>query len=261
MDDYSDALRSAENTLRDFIQEVLAENLGENWIDHCGVTPERIERWRERREEERRKIRGRGIEERLLYYADFYDLPVISKKHWPLFEPCFGKWKTMEVYLEKLEDFRNPDAHRRDLFPYEINLILGITGFIRTAVTNIRSQRKPTDEFFPRFEQVTDSFGSAATPDRKYVTTNRVLHPEDEVHFLAKAWDPKNDACEFRLLRNHFDNLVDWTQEHRLRWIVREGDVGQEVTACVYLRSPRRFHARSSYDDIMSFEYTVLPLE
>ena len=107
-DDYTEALRSAENTLRDFIEETLREKLGSDWVDKSGVTPARVEKWKERMDEERRKLHGRGVEDRLLYYADFYDLPVIMKKHWHVFEPCFGKWKTMETYLDKLEDFRNP---------------------------------------------------------------------------------------------------------------------------------------------------------
>jgi len=80
VDDYSGALKAAENTLRDFIAEMLEEAQGADWINKCGVTSERIQRWEARRDEEKRKIRGRGTEERLLYYADFYDLPVILKK-------------------------------------------------------------------------------------------------------------------------------------------------------------------------------------
>ena len=262
MEDYSSALKAVENTLRDFIQEVLSKNRGESWVEQCGVTPERIERWKQRQGEEERNIRGRGIEKRLLYYADFYDLPVIMKRHWTLFEPCFGKWKHMEVYLDRLEDFRNPDAHRRELFPHEIDLVLGITGEIRTAVTNFRSQQKPEDEFFPRLEQVTDSFGNVATPQDKTVMTERILHPGDEVDFLATAWDPRDEPCEFMLSKLAFiDNIVDWTRDRRLKWKVRDKDVGKDVFIHIYLRSSRLYHARAWSDDVVAFKYMVLPKE
>lgn len=253
-------MRAAENSLRDFIGEVLAENLGRDWLDRSGVTPERIERWKGRQEEERRKIRSRGIEERLLYYADFYDLPVILKKHWPLFEPCFGKWRPMDVYLEKLDDFRNPDAHRRDLFPYEINLILGISGFIRTAITNFRSNKSPTDEYFPRFEHVTDSFGNVATPQQKGVSTGRILRPGDEVYFIAKGWDSKGERCQYELGIFVGRTIVDWTENENLKWTVEEEDIEQNANIYVYLRSSRKYHASSGFDDSVYFEYDVLPL-
>lgn len=261
MEDYSSALKAVENTLRDFIQEVLSKNLGERWVEQCGVTPERIGKWKQRQGDEERKIRGRGVEKRLLYYADFYDLPVIMKKHWTLFEPCFGKWKHMEVYLDKLEDFRNPEAHRRELFPHEIYLILGITGEIRTAVTNFRSQQKPEDEFFPRFEQVTDSFGNVVTTDDRTVETGLILHPGDEVDFLATAWDPRGEPCEFSLYNNRLDRIVDWTRDYRLKWEVCEKDIAKKMSIYVFLRSRRPYHASIWSDDSVIFTYTVLPRE
>ena len=258
----NEALKAAENTLRDLIKEVLSEKLGADWPDKCGVTPERIEIWKQRKEDERKKIRGRGIDERILYYADFYDLPVILKKHWPLFEPCFGKWKTMEVYLDKLEDFRNPEAHRRELFPHEIHLILGITGEIRTSVTYFRSQKKPENKFFPILEQVVDSLGNIATTKDKSINTHRTLHPGDRVSFIATAWDPKGEACEFRLWKGpDYKYIVDWTHDPVLEWKVTEEDIRKEQCIYISLRSLRKYHASGDEDDIMAFYYIVLPKE
>lgn len=258
----NEALKATENTLRDFIAEVLSEKLGEDWLKKCGVTPERIERWKQRQEEERKKIRGRGIEERILYYADFYDLPVILEKHWKLFEPCFGKWKTMDVYLDKLESFRNPEAHRRELFPQEIHLVLGITGEIRTSVTYFRSAKKPENKFFPILEQVVDSLGNTATPQQKHVDTKKTLHPGDSVSFIATAWDPKGEACEFRLWKApDFKEFVGWTRDRVLEWKVTEEDIRNIQRIYISLRSLRKYHASGDEDDMMAFDYMVLPKE
>ncbi len=258
----NEALKAAENTLRDFITEVLSEKLGADWPDKCGVTPERIEIWKQRKEDERKKIRGRGIEERTLYYAGFYDLPVILKKQWQLFEPCFGHLKTMEVYLDKLESFRNPDAHRRELFPHEIHLIRGITGEIRNSVTFFRSQKKPENKHFPILEQVVDSLGNTATPQQTFVDTKKTLHPGDRVSFIATAWDPKGEACEFRLWKApDFKEFVGWTRDRVLEWKVTEEDIRNLQRIYISLRSLRKYHASGDEDDMMAFDYMVLPKE
>lgn len=260
MTDTNDALRSAENALRDFIEEVLREEFGDSWVDKCGVTPERVDRWNERREEERRRLRGSGVEERLLYYADFYDIPTILKKNWQLFEPCFGDWKTMEVYLNKLEDFRNPDAHKRELFPYQADLISGISGEIRSKITFYRSQKAPPDQYFPRIEYVRDSLGNLATSSQQHVDTGRILRPGDEVTFVVKAWDPKGDSYESELfIGSYAHRVVEYTKDTTLRWQVTERNIGVRVLAYISIRSLRPYHAQGNYDDLVCFVYQVLP--
>ena len=38
--DVNQALRDAENSLRDFIASVLSQSLGPDWVEKCGVSPE-----------------------------------------------------------------------------------------------------------------------------------------------------------------------------------------------------------------------------
>lgn len=47
--DVTQALKDAENSLRDFIAFVLQGKLGKDWIENCGVSPERLEKWKERK--------------------------------------------------------------------------------------------------------------------------------------------------------------------------------------------------------------------
>ena len=78
--DVTQALKDAENGLRDFIGCVLKRKLGPEWVQKCGVSPERIKIWNERKLVESRRQRTGVVEERVLYYADFYDLQTILQK-------------------------------------------------------------------------------------------------------------------------------------------------------------------------------------
>jgi len=101
--DVSQSLRDAENALRDFIASELGSVLGNDWETVCGVSDERLAKWRERKEAETRRQETGVVEERLIYYADFYDIKTILKKHWAnTFGPALGDWKTLEVYLTEL---------------------------------------------------------------------------------------------------------------------------------------------------------------
>ena len=39
--------------------------------------------------------------------------------------------KTFDVYMDRLEEFRNPPMHSRTLVPFEVALVEGMTGEIR----------------------------------------------------------------------------------------------------------------------------------
>ena len=88
--DITQALRDAENSLRDFITSILRNKFEEQWIEKCGVSEDRIKLWNQRKEVEEKRQETGAVEERLLYYADFYDLKTILKKHWGRIYHCFG---------------------------------------------------------------------------------------------------------------------------------------------------------------------------
>jgi hypothetical protein len=77
--DITQALRDTENSLRDFIAVVLRAKLGESWLENCGISSERLEKWKERKAEEEKRQESGVVEQRLIYYADFYDLRTILK--------------------------------------------------------------------------------------------------------------------------------------------------------------------------------------
>ncbi len=77
-----DTINHVENALRDLVQLVLQDIHGKGWFDHLGVSEDRIQGWRERRDEELRRRPGGLKEDRLLYYSDIYDVIGIIDKNW-----------------------------------------------------------------------------------------------------------------------------------------------------------------------------------
>ena len=102
--DITQALKDTENALRDFIGFILQQKMGTEWIDKSGISNERIEKWKQRKESEEKRQEAGVVEERLIYYADFFDLRTILQKHWQDFAPALGDWKTMDVWLNELRD-------------------------------------------------------------------------------------------------------------------------------------------------------------
>lgn len=260
--DVTQALKDAENALRDFIGAVLDRSLGPKWVDQCGVTSDRINQWRERQEIERRRQTAGVVDERLIYYADFYDLRTILQKNWSgEFAEAFGEWRAFEVDLARLEKLRDPDAHRRELLPHQKHLIMGISGEIRTKIVRSRSKKETSADCFPRIESARDNYGNIWTPAEgslNAVSTNTVLRPGDTVEFLITASDPEDMPLEYgfeasRGLRRF------WLQESTFSLPIEENHIGKIFRVEVFIKSPRTYHAHQFYDDSAIFLYQVLP--
>jgi len=212
--DVTQALRDAENSLRDFIGSVLSKSIGNNWVESCGVSEDRIRKWQERKEAESKRQEAGVVEERLLYYADFYDLRTILKKHWSgEFSAALGDWKTMDVWLTELEKLRDPDAHRRELLPHQKHLVLGISGEIRNRIVRYRSKQESVEDFYPRIESVRDSLGNIWVAGD--LATKIVKHPlrlNDLLDLVVTARDPQDAELEFGIATNEM-YPVSWQKE------------------------------------------------
>jgi hypothetical protein len=261
--DITQALKDAENALRDFISSILGKKLGSDWANNCGVSPERVQRWQERKSEEEKRQKFGTIDERLIYYADFYDLKTILKKNWEgAFSEAFGDWKTMDVWLDELGRLRDPDAHRRELLPHQKHLAVGIVGEIRTRIVRYRSKQETREDYFPRIENARDNFGNifpSGTGNSVYTRT--ILRPNDIVDFVITASDPLDDELEYGITVEGFISSVSWQKENTFSVRIMEEHIQTNFTILFCIRSPRRFHACGSYDDSSSFVYDVLPLK
>lgn len=262
--DVTQALKDAENSLRDFIAVVLEKQYGSNWLDRCGVPNDRIERWKERKEVEKKRQDTGAVEERLLYYADFYDLKTILKKNWSgEFSETFGDWKTMEVWLSELEKLRDPDAHRRELLPHQKNLILGISGEIRTKMVRRRSRQETSEDYYPRIESVRDNLGTIFIPTHSFYgfiyPTNLTLRVGDLINVVVTATDPMEMELEYRIKTIHGSYDSGWTKSNSLSITLTEKDIRKLCDLNIYIRSQRAHHAYGDNDSCVTFRYDVLP--
>ena len=259
--DVTQALKDAENALRDFITYILIPKHGEEWYNHCGVSPERVKKWSERKVEDSKRI---GItDERIIYYADFYDIKTILKNNWDKdFSSVFGEWRKMDVWLSTLESFRNPDSHRRELLLHQKYLILGICSEIRLLIIRYRSMMETSEDYYPRIESIQDRLGNTWTPSitgLKGLFTKNKLRPGDVINFIVTATDPLGESVEIAVMkpRQIFEN---WTKNNHFEVIIDESDVMKSFGILIRIRSLRKYHAESSgIDDSVGFFYEVLP--
>lgn len=262
-DDVYQALKEAENSLRDFIGSVLEKRFGSEWIEKCGVSPSRLEKWRDRRATEAKRQQTGVVEERLLYYADFYDLSTILKKQWNgEFADAFGgKLKTIEVFLDELEKLRDPYAHQRELLPHQKHLVLGLSGEIRNRLVRYRSIMETSEDYYPRLESVRDNLGNvwvASSGSAECRTQNR-LRIGDKLEFSVSATDPKGEILSYSAAKYSSTEAPEWQEDNVLNLTITPQDVRKDLWVFVRIRSPRPYHAQGSHDGFVQFNYEVLP--
>jgi len=258
--DVTQALRDTENALRDFIAATLERSLGSEWLSNCGVTTDRIAKWRERKSEEQRRQEAGVVDERLLYYAELYDLKTILEKHWQGdFSEALGKWRRFEVLFDELALYRDPDAHRRELLPHQQSLVLGIAGDIGSRLVRWHSRRETVDDCFPRIESARDSLGNLWIPSISgvYFDTGTTLRPGDKIDFVVTARDPEDLPLEYRL-EVGFEGASKWQAIGLFSLEVKEAHIGR-LFIDLQIRSPRSYHAGPGYDHKVIFCYSVLP--
>ena len=259
------SINLVENEFRDLIEQLLKRKHGEGWLDHLRVPTERVKVWEERRDTEPKRRSGVEVEHRPLYYADFYDVVNIIRKHWNEgFKDCFKDRKRFDTYTDRLNEFRNPDAHSRNLVPFEEQLVLGMTGELRQEIALFLSTGAggPEPEYFARIEEGHDNFGLATTgfaAGGVKAKSSVTLHPGDVVSFVGRAWDPEGSQLEW-LLFNGLDLITRLAgDEIRWEWNVAEGHISEEMDLVFMVHSTRSYHRHQFGDDQARFTYRVLP--
>ena len=89
------------NEYENILRKIISIVLGINDDTDFGVTQDRIEKWKEKREIEYKKYDGIIIENRIIYYSDFYDLETIVSKKWEKLKPIFLDKKKFEDFTKK----------------------------------------------------------------------------------------------------------------------------------------------------------------
>lgn len=125
------AIAAFENSVRKFVETVLADKFGAAWWDK-GVS-ERIKKLAEsrRKEEEKVKWHGqRGVS--LLNYTEMGHLGDIIRNNYPLFEAFIPTIEWAESIFETLERSRNVIMHSGSLGPEDIERVgMNIRDWVR----------------------------------------------------------------------------------------------------------------------------------
>jgi len=254
--DVTQALKDTENSLRDFITVVLRAKLGEAWLENCGISSKKLEKWKEHKEDEEKRQESGVVEKRLIYYADFDDLRAILERHWlGEFSNAFGEWKRMNIFLTELKNLRDPDAHRRELMPHQKHLILGISGEIRTRLVRYRSKQETSEDYYPRIESARDNLGNIYTYGDGNILTGMRLRVGDVIDFVITATDPLGEALQYAV--RPYDQ--SWQDSNAISLRLTEQDVQQLFQVMLAVKSGRQFHAHKDVDDVVFFKYEVLP--
>jgi hypothetical protein len=252
----TEAINLVEVVLRDLVREVL----GDSWTQSRRIEIDRLE---VKRREDIAKRRGTAVNEDLLAYTEFIQLQQIILDSWDKFGPALGKKKYIEAYFDRLNAFRNPAMHSRPLREFERDLVNGIVGELRNLVVIYRSAKGPDMEYYPKIEQVTDSFGN--NPPTGLGSDRRLrLKVGDVVKFQCRGWDPqdRNLNWELRIGRGGLDGNVT-TEAHgaevTLTLVITERMVQERLHVEILMMSDGQYHRNGSYDEFCDFYYSIDP--
>jgi hypothetical protein len=93
--------------------------------------------------------------------------------------------------------------------------------------------------------------------DLKWVYTKMKLRPGDTIDFVVTASDPEDLPLEYGI---ELDKPVKiWQPSGEFQVTFTDKHISTYFAVGLYIRSPRPYHASSSYDDKVRFCYHVLP--
>jgi hypothetical protein len=246
-----------ENLLRRLIITILGEN---DEVDYK-VSPDRIDKWKKKRDIELKKYRGTLSEKRILFYSDFYDLEVIILKNWELFIGVFYDKKKFSALFSIMDTFRNTLAHGRSLFTYQEKLIEGITGELQSSIIKFHNQNMSIDDYFIKIMKISDVIGhtwEVGTGSSLAMLTEYTLRVGDKVEIRIDAYDPKGREIEYEL--SH-----DIGSKSKTKIINNDGVFLLEITKdMISPNAPFQISVRTEEEDYkneksLTIFYTVLP--
>jgi hypothetical protein len=249
----TEAINLVEVVLRDLVRLVL----GDSWTQSRKIE---IDKLKEKRREDIAKRRGTAVNEDLLAYTEFTQLQQIILDNWSKFAVALGKQKYIAAYFDRLNAFRNPAMHSRPLREFERDLVNGIVGELRNLVVLYRSSQGPDMEYYPKIEQVTDSFGNNPGTG---LESGR-LKVGDQVKFQCRGWDPqdRNLTWELRIGRTGIDFKVT-TEAHgaeaTLTLDITKRMVQERLHIEISMMSDSQYHRHGFYDELCDFYYAVDP--
>lgn len=252
--DINKALEDIENFLRKNIMYILKNKYGNDWEKHLGVSSERLAKWEERAEEEKKRLNGNVIENRKIFYSDFFDLKTIIINNWEIFNNCFENKKILEYQLSQLESFRNPNAHNRDLLDYQKHLLIGYIGEIKLGIMKYRGNIEKQSTFFPEYDSLNIN-GIKYT--NVMISLKQIYRPGDQIDIAAYVTAPNTQKLYYCIIINKHSSPKEWTDSNKFKIQVDNKKIGRN-NINIYYKSDATYHLHEGWDGIISITYTVL---
>ena len=244
-------IQEYENLLR----SIISNALGTADDTDFKISQERIGKWKEKRDEEKKKFDGILIEKRLIYYSDFYDLGNIISKNWDRFKPIFDDKKRFDVLFSEMEIFRNTISHGRQLLPYQEQLVKGIIGDLKTKIVMYHNQNMGEEDYFIKILRVSDSLGS--TWDNTMMAyglfTRKTLRVGDSIEVLIDAYDPKGREITYSI---HWGDIKQTGLANNFKININKSMIQKDSLLRIMVSTKEQEYDNSSST---SFYYTVLP--
>ncbi|WP_350292376.1 hypothetical protein [uncultured Croceitalea sp.] len=223
-----------ENTLRKIIGILIGYD---DDVDYR-VTKERIAKWKEKRDIEKKKNKGVLIEPRLLFYSDFYDLKTIVEKNWELFKPILGDKKRFFVFFKEMEQYRNTIAHGRPLIASQQSLMSGIVHDLKNVLTIYNNRIKMKDDYFIEIGEITDNLGNSwGKSIFKRSNVIPTLKVGDQYEINIEANDPRDRKILYEIftLHNQFRIQQD---KSRFNFKIEKSLVGKKTWIIIKVSTP-----------------------
>jgi hypothetical protein len=253
--DITRQLYDAENVLRDFIDQVLRNKHGDEWMYDISPVDDMADKWELKRIKDSVSHNAIKGHEKLIQYATVEDLRTIINTLWsPEFQQVFDDAQTVDTYLKILDDYRDANSRRRELFVHQKHLLLGISGDIRSRIALFRS-REEAGGSYPRIESARDNLGNIWVPgDPRRVKTQNKLRVGDRLEFIITAVDPEDGELAYRTQHSR------WEPNNIILLDVDRSLVEKQALIHLMVKSDRKHHAfKMGYDDRVTMEYEILP--
>lgn len=237
-----------ENLLRTIILEFLGENLEE-----YKVPDERTKKWNEKKEVETKKNKNICFENRLIYYADFYDLETIISKNWERFQLVFLNKKRFEVFFKEIENYRNSVMHGRSLTKSQNLILEGILLDQKNLKTIYHNKNEMKEDYFIRINRITDNIGNIW--DDKLNSNKPLLRVGDEYELLIEATDPLDREIIYELF--FYNKILNIKQKgNRFNFKINKEFICKTGRIIIKAYTP---DSEYNNEDLLGINITVLP--
>jgi hypothetical protein len=236
-----------ENLLRD----IIIYHLGIDPLNYK-ISPERIQIWDAKKEIESKRKIGL-VEDRMIYYSDFYDLKTIIVKNWDAFTPVFLNKKRFEIFFDEVERYRNSIAHGRPLLKSQLLILEGILQDQKNLRAIYHNKNEMKDDYFIRINKVSDNLGNSWTSS---IQVNKTpLRVGDTYELLIEAVDPKNREIEYEVSFTSSGHRIV-QNDNRFNIEITPNLIAQTTMLFISVRTP---NAEYKNENAFQIVCTILP--